>query len=123
MTSEAMTQRAGWTAIEQLALVDALADASSLLPVSLRWAGVATQETAIRAVMQLVVEDDRAAGWSARQRLHCDACRRPRPAPGFLTYDGRRFCNRCATSFELAHLYGEAPSAWAFVWRPDQRVA
>ena len=66
----------------------------------------AQQTAAIRAVMRLFVDDDIAKGVSHDQRLHCDACERARPAPGYIRYDGRVFCNSCAIEYELARARG-----------------
>jgi hypothetical protein len=64
------------------------------------------QTAAVRTVMEGCVAEDQRRGYSPRQRIHCDACCRPRPRPGFVTYGEVRCCNRCATRRELARLAG-----------------
>ncbi len=60
------------------------------------------QVAAIRAVMQLFVEDDLAQGASPDRRFYCAACQRPRPMPGFIPYGRYQVCNACATEYEVA---------------------
>lgn len=75
----------------------------------------ARQIAAVRAVMQLFVEEDLETGVSPRQQMHCVRCARLRPLPGFLVYDGLRLCNACATDFELARICGSAHTAAEFL--------
>ncbi len=75
------------------------------------------QRAAVRAVMRLFVEEDLARGVSPRQRLHCSACRRPRPMPGFVRYGEHLLCNECATAYEVARLCGQVRCANEFVRR------
>ncbi len=56
----------------------------------------------VRRVMALFVEDDLARGIPAALSLHCHACQRGRPAPGFICYERYQFCNACATEYEVA---------------------
>lgn len=72
------------------------------------------QEAGVRAIMQLFWDEDIAAGRTCRQRLHCDGCDLPRPAPGFLSYDGLRFCNCCAIQFEIDQMNGLVSSPHLF---------
>lgn len=73
-----------------------------------------TQEEAVLTIMRLFWDEDIAAGITCRQRLHCDACAMPRPAPGFLNYDGLRFCNRCSFQFEVDQMNGLVDSPYGF---------
>lgn len=73
------------------------------------------QMAAVQAVMRLFVEEDLARGVSPKQRLHCAACRRPRPMPGFVRYGEHLLCNECATAYEVARLCGQARCADEFV--------
>jgi hypothetical protein len=75
---------------------------------------------AIRAAMQVFVEDDLAGGASAASRW-CDHCRTPRPAAGFITYDGGDLCNDCATEYELARATGRVNDVAAFIARRVRR--
>jgi hypothetical protein len=56
----------------------------------------------VQQVMTLFVEDDLAKGVPAALSLHCHACQRGRPAPGFICYEQYQFCNACATEYEVA---------------------
>lgn len=76
------------------------------------------QVAAIHAVMRLCVQDDLDAGISPGYRLHCDACQRLRPMPGFLYYAPRFLCTACATAYEVAQAQGLVRSASQFV--PDK---
>ncbi len=78
----------------------------------------ARQVAAVRAVMQLFVEEDLESGVSPRRQMRCTRCARPRPLPGFLLYDGVRLCNACATDFELARIRGTARTAAEFLLVP-----
>ncbi len=73
------------------------------------------QKAAVQAVMRMFVEEDLARGVSPKQRLHCAACRRPRPMPGFVRYGEHLLCNDCATAYEIARLRGQARCADEFV--------
>lgn len=73
------------------------------------------QVTAIRAVMQLFVEDDIANGVSPQKRMYCDACQKLQPALGFIEYDRHLLCNGCAIEYEVARARGLALSAGQYV--------
>ena len=70
---------------------------------------------AIHESMRRFVADDLSAGISPRSRLHCDACRRPRPMPGFVCYAPHLLCAACATSYEMADAVGPGLSPNQFV--------
>lgn len=74
-----------------------------------------SQVAAIRAAMQLFVEDDLAKGITADRRLYCDACQGVRAAAGFIQYNRYQVCNACAIEFEIAHARGVAASPGQFV--------
>jgi hypothetical protein len=69
------------------------------------------QARAVRAVMRLLVEDDRARGIPPTARHRCDACGRQRPAAGSVAYPAGTLCNPCATRYELARLRHTVPPA------------
>lgn len=75
----------------------------------------AEQVAAIRAVMQIFVEDDLAGGMPADRQLLCDACAVEQPAPGFIKYDQHLVCNNCALEYEIARAEGVVPSAGEWV--------
>lgn len=75
----------------------------------------AAQVAAIRAVMQLFVEDDIANGASATQTIDCAVCMAPRPSPGFIQYDHHLLCNDCAAAYEIARARGEVMTAAEYV--------
>ncbi len=75
----------------------------------------ARQVAAVRTVMQLFVDQDLESGVSPRRVMRCARCGQLRPLPGFLLYDGVRFCNRCATEYELARIGGQARTASEFL--------
>lgn len=81
-----------------------------------------TQVRAVREAMQLFAEEDLARRVSARDRRHCDRCRRARPAAGFILYGDAALCNRCATLYELARLRHMAASVPQFLERTDPRT-
>jgi hypothetical protein len=64
------------------------------------------QIDAVRAAMQIFVEDDLHRGITVAHRRWCVACAAHRPSPGFVTYEQRSFCHPCATAYELARLSG-----------------
>jgi hypothetical protein len=99
-------QRAGFT-LDRIDEMQQRRTPTPAAPISLA-ARIPTagQLRAVATAMQVLVEDDRARGVSPRWRFHCHACLHPRPAPGFVSYESRRFCNRCATTFEIARLAG-----------------
>lgn len=66
----------------------------------------AAQLRAVYAAMRIVLEDDLERGIGADAAIHCLGCRRDRPAPGSVRYDGRLLCNGCATDFEVLRLSG-----------------
>jgi formate dehydrogenase maturation protein FdhE len=70
---------------------------------------------AIRAAMQLFVEDDLARGVRRTDRLYCDACQRPRPAAGGIRYGRYALCNGCATEYEVARAHGGLATPGQFV--------
>ena len=74
-----------------------------------------SQTLAIRAAMQLFVDDDLAKGISLDQRLYCAACERPRPAAGFIQYSRYHVCNSCAIEYEIAHARGLTASPGQYV--------
>ncbi len=74
----------------------------------------AGQVVAIRAVMQLFVDEDIAKGITPDQQLDCDACDQPRPAAGYIRYGERSFCNRCALEYELQRARGIVRTASEF---------
>lgn len=73
------------------------------------------QRAAIRAVMQIFVEDDLAGGMRDDERLPCDACHLDQAAPGFIKYDDLAMCNSCAIDYETARAEGNVFSAADFV--------
>jgi hypothetical protein len=78
----------------------------------------AKQIAAVQVVMQLFADEDRENGVSARFRIHCHACRRPRPAPGFVPYGDLKFCNACATQYEISRMRRLVITAEEFVrWK------
>lgn len=74
-----------------------------------------TQFAAIRAAMQLFVEDDLERGVTSDQRLFCDACERVRPAAGCIKYDRYLLCNSCGIEYEVAHARGVSVSPGQYV--------
>ena len=74
-----------------------------------------SQLDAIRAAMELFVQDDIAQGLSPDKRLYCEACERTRPAAGFIQYDRYLFCNACATEYEIARARGLAANPGHYV--------
>jgi hypothetical protein len=62
------------------------------------------QLTAVQMAMRVFVEDDLARGVPVDRRRHCGACRKERPAAGFIEYGPHAVCNRCATAYEVARL-------------------
>lgn len=73
------------------------------------------QRAAIRAVMQIFVEDDLAGGMADVARIFCDSCRAERPAAGFIRYDQQSVCNACAVDYEIARAEGRVISADEYV--------
>jgi hypothetical protein len=74
-----------------------------------------TQLAAIRAAMQLFVDDDLDRGVTADQRLFCDACERVRPAAGSIRYDRYLLCNNCGIEYEVARARGLTISPGQYV--------
>jgi len=74
-----------------------------------------TQFAAIRAAMQLFVDDDVDRGVTPDQRLFCDACERVRPAAGCIQYDRYLLCNSCGIEYEVAHARGLSVSPGQYV--------
>jgi hypothetical protein len=64
------------------------------------------QVCAVRAAMQVFVQDDREAGPGRTRPRWCDRCRLERPGAGFITYDGVDICNACATTYEIVRMEG-----------------
>jgi hypothetical protein len=73
------------------------------------------QIAAVRAVMQIFIDDDRAKGMPENHRMHCDACQTDRGALGFIQYERDIICNDCAIEYEVARLRGLVMSAAEFV--------
>ena len=65
--------------------------------------------------MRLFVDDDVARGVRRTDRIYCDACQHPRPAPGTIRYGRYGFCNGCATEYEVARAKGALASPGQFV--------
>ena len=74
-----------------------------------------TQLAAIRAAMQLFVDDDVDRGVTPGQRLFCDACERVRAAAGCIQYDRYLLCNACGIEYEVAHARGLTVSPGQYV--------
>jgi len=85
-----------------------------MLAVPSQWPSPA-QVAAVRAVMQILVDDDLARGKAAIVLANCSGCRRSRPAAGAVTYGSTTLCNRCATEFELARLNRSVQTVSEFV--------
>jgi hypothetical protein len=76
-------------------------------PIERRTSGLTERQVqAITTVMHLFVEDDLANGVLPSRVIRCQACRHIRPAPGFVRYDRRPVCNRCATDYEIRRAGG-----------------
>jgi hypothetical protein len=67
--------------------------------------------------MRLIEEEDLARGVRPSARQYCERCRRNRPAPGFVSYDGVYLCPACATAYELARMRGTTTSSVEFASR------
>jgi len=74
-----------------------------------------SQEAAIRATVRLFEVDDMDRGVSAADRMYCDACERPRPAPGAIHYERYTLCNGCAVEYEVARARGTLDSVGQYV--------
>ena len=66
----------------------------------------AAQVRAIRAVMQIFVEEDLAFGTRRSALQWCVRCEGDRPGAGSIDYECGSFCNPCATDYELARARG-----------------
>lgn len=77
-----------------------------------------TQEAAIRAVMQLFLDDDLAAENGPQEPRWCDRCAASRPGAGAVRYDTGSVCNDCATAYELARAGGRCRSLAEFLDLP-----
>jgi hypothetical protein len=62
----------------------------------------ATQLAAIRAMRQLFVEDDLAAGVAPDALAFCEGCVALRPEPGSVHCERYLLCNACSTEYEIA---------------------
>jgi hypothetical protein len=82
-----------------------------------------TQLAAIRAAMQVFVEEDLEQGMTGAQRVFCDACELPRPRPGAIRYQPYLLCNRCATAYEVARAARWVRTAGQFVHGKTSGVA
>lgn len=75
----------------------------------------ASQLAAIRAAMQLFIDDDLASGVAPDHKLYCVACERVRPAAGFIQYTRYLVCNGCAIEYEIARARGLTGSIGQYV--------
>lgn len=72
------------------------------------------QIRAVYTVMRLLAEDDRERV-APTASVHCDACRRDRPAAGSIDYAGTRLCNGCATEYEVLRVSKLTPDTAGFL--------
>lgn len=83
----------------------------------------AAQVSAVHRAMRALMTDDLSRGLPIAVRRMCDRCRRPRPAPGFVSYEAWRLCNACATLYELGRLRGQVQTVDQFLARAQRRSA
>ncbi|HXF51205.1 MAG TPA: hypothetical protein VNM43_05955 [Dehalococcoidia bacterium] len=81
------------------------------------------QRQAIREAMRTFVEEDLARGVPPDRVERCDACGGERPAAGFVAYGEARFCNDCATQYEISRTAGGVRDADDFMRRRRARRA
>lgn len=74
----------------------------------------AGQREAVKAAMEILVEEDRSRGVDPAATIRCARCRGTRSLIGSVDYGGTRFCHECATRFELARVAGRARTGAEF---------
>src|SRR5215208_1215117 len=77
----------------------------------------AEQLRAVYEVMRILAADDRDRGTPPPSTILCAACRRDRPVPGEVDYDGVRLCNGCATDYEVLRMAAVVDDVAGFLGR------
>ena len=83
----------------------------------------AEQLRAVYEVMRILAADDRDRGTPPTSTILCAACRRDRPAPGAVDYDGVRLCNGCATDYEVLRMAAVVDDVASFLGRTPAATA
>ena len=83
----------------------------------------AEQLRAVYEVMRILADEDRDRGTPPTSTIVCAACRRDRPAPGAVDYDGVRLCNGCATDYELLRMAAVVEDVAGFLGRTPAATA
>jgi hypothetical protein len=83
----------------------------------------AEQLRAVYEVMRILADDDRDRGTPPTSTIVCAACRRDRPAPGAVDYDGVRLCNGCATDYEVLRMAAVVDDVAGFLGRAPAPTA